>query len=334
VLSSAITIEALNSRQLFNTAFIAADELADKNGNVPNIVKAYEKARELFLKISDLNNQQDKTIIDNYLDCLEDLKGYYQKLITYQTRQKLNSELDATIKKKIRCEQDLQAYITGGFVKTNSMEGSATNWGFTCGQTPLDGNCLFHAINQQLELHRLTIALPADREPHLALRALAAEHIRINAIYYQKNLPKMTIQQYVNLMATPGEWGDHFEIAALVRELNITLVLIQNNGDVYVFKTLNTKPILYLGYEIGFHFQSLRKIENLAPNSALLQIIASASFVEMDTIQLYLGNNAVIPQAVKIVDELKRRNQYPTRNLGQLHQNQLHFCLLKISFHF
>jgi hypothetical protein len=311
VLSSTITLEALNLRPLFTTAFRTADELADRNGNVNHIVVAYEKACDLFLKIPDLDNELDKKLIDSYLDCLEELKENYAKQIALQTRLKLNTELDKTIKKKIRCEQDLQSYTNTGFVKMQTMDGSAAKWGFTCEQTPLDGNCLFHAVAQQLALHKLAIVLPARSKPHLVLRALAAEHIRINSEYYQKNLTTMTIQQYVNLVAIPGEWGDHFEIAALVRELNITLVLIQNNGDVHVFKTLNTKPILYLGYEIGHHFQSLRKIDNIPANPALSQIIASASFVEMETIQLHLGSGAVIPQTIKIADEAPASKPVP-----------------------
>jgi hypothetical protein len=304
VYSSNLIIEMSNTRQVFIKNFNAADELADRKGNVFKIAAAYEKACATFLQIPDINTDQDKEMIHNYLDCLDELLTLYEIIINFQIKNNLITDLIETKHKKTLCEQNQLLYNSGG-IKTCVIEASVANWGFVCEETPMDGNCLFHAIAQQLYANNITVALPNNLAPHLALRELAVNHIRINASYYQKNLSCITIAEYVRKISKVGEWGDHFEIAALVRELNITLVLIQNDGDIHVFKTVNNKPVLYLGYDKDFHFMSLTKNTHAAPNPELSLIISAAAFVEMENIQLHLQQPQLVQQPRILLTEAK-----------------------------
>ena len=54
-------------------------------------------------------------------------------------------------------------------------------------------------------------------------------------------------------------WADAVMITALANVLNVTLVLVRSDHDKpTIIKQPNAKAELYLGYEVGNHYQSLQ----------------------------------------------------------------------------
>ena len=144
---------------------------------------------------------------------------------------------------------------------SHKLKAEARQFGFECRDVKADGNCFFHAVTDQLSMQGLS-ALGASPE---ALRASAIDHIINHLEDYQNFLDQHDgdMDQFIAQNVEQGTWADHLIISALSRALNITMVIIRSDG---VAPTICEHPqaiaTLYLGHEVGQHYQSL--VENTA----------------------------------------------------------------------
>jgi hypothetical protein len=143
--------------------------------------------------------------------------------------------------------------------QTRQLQQEAKQFGYDCRDTQHDGNCFFHAVVDQLTLQGLSI-LGSDPQE---LRATAMNYILNHLDDYKSFLDEHygDINEFIGQNIDMGTWADHLIISALSRALNINFVIIRSDGAApTIFK--HTQPIatLYLGHEVGQHYQSL--IEN------------------------------------------------------------------------
>ncbi len=152
-----------------------------------------------------------------------------------------------------------EAHAIEASIKDNprgkELAAKAKIFGFTYNDedSKRDGNCFLHAVAHQLQTHGTHYAAYTHRE----LRALAAEHILKNWDVY-KDSAEGEIDAFIANLIQKNKWADHQMILALSRALNVTLVIIRSDeADPEIFRRPNPVAILYLGYEVGQHYQSL-----------------------------------------------------------------------------
>ncbi len=134
-------------------------------------------------------------------------------------------------------------------------------------EAPGDGNCFFHAQK---------ILLGDESTDHLQLRKITANHLS----------PSQAVAEHVAGLRTTA-WGDHIDVAALARALNVTIVVFQatDNSRPEIFKPKNSMGTIYLGFlghTTGLHYESLRPLNANLSNeqrSALDELIQNADIL-------------------------------------------------------
>lgn len=157
-------------------------------------------------------------------------------------------------------KSEMQKAIDDSLLENENLEhlravllSQAASFGFTVKEIERDGNCFFHAVLDQLQ----QIEYP-NSENFTAeyLRHCVIQHINDYLYLYKDFVENMDV--FIAKMAQRGEWADHNIIQALARVLNVTIVLIRSDAqEPNASRRKNSVGILYLGYEVGLHFQSL-----------------------------------------------------------------------------
>jgi hypothetical protein len=286
--------------QSFRDALFHANVLANQEGvRLPYIFGAYKNALELYQQIS--VDGQSEVLLAYYLECRGKFLGHSSLLITDLIKSPSATDV---VKEQLIVHAETVLYLRAKYLTASDASETrnqalfqeqilhlkkdleivkvAGHWGYNCVNIPKDGNCLFNAIADQLKQNDLVMANPLHDEPHHALRSLAVKHLRANQECYAVHIPNdTTLSSYTAGLACSGTWGDHLEIMALVRELMITLVLIQDDQNIIVFKSQQPKAIFYLGYETNYHFVSLHKQDNSPLHHELATKIENAPVVEI-----------------------------------------------------
>ncbi|XP_072043457.1 uncharacterized protein [Amphiura filiformis] len=137
------------------------------------------------------------------------------------------------------------------------------------GKTPGDGNCLFNAVSDQLDLLNLPHQSPSD------LRQSVVEFLRRNpSIQAQDGTINFKAIQpdwetYCTSMARDGVWADHIVITATAHLLQRDILIVTSspqgadNDDPSIRisgSTDGSEQPLLLGHVWELHYQSLRKI--------------------------------------------------------------------------
>ncbi|XP_062499957.1 uncharacterized protein LOC134177210 isoform X2 [Corticium candelabrum] len=134
--------------------------------------------------------------------------------------------------------------------------------------TPADGNCLFHAVLDQLK--RVKSEKPYC---HSELRALAISCLRDHQ-FVDINGKKLNLSQYVSKdwdqylsdMEKDGEWGDHLVVMALTTVLSHNILIVSSVDGASNHFTVTVEPNghvasndvpLLLGHYAENHFVSL-----------------------------------------------------------------------------
>ncbi len=142
---------------------------------------------------------------------------------------------------------------------------------FDRNEMPGDGNCLFHAISDQLK------RFPDKKQyDHAELRQLAVKYINDHIDEYAPFLHnKGGVCTYINRMRQDGEWGGELEVSILSKILEVEIHL--HNHHISPKTSLphastkygvdeNYQHIMHLSYE-GLHYESLVPIEETAENT-------------------------------------------------------------------
>jgi hypothetical protein len=133
---------------------------------------------------------------------------------------------------------------------SEDLHKQARNFGSRCHDVPGDGNCLFEAVAHQLEIRWLRSISQAK------LRLLAVEHISQHQFEYQGFI-EGDFDKFVERVARDGTWANNVVITALARALDLTIIIINSDGSMPIIENPGSSNIIYLGYEIERHYQSL-----------------------------------------------------------------------------
>ncbi len=165
-----------------------------------------------------------------------------------------------------------------GLYRARQLQNEAKQFGYECRETPHDGDCFFHAIVDQLALRGLPDLGTSPNE----IRAHAVDYILTHLNDYKDFLDQHDgdINDFISRNIDMGAWADHLIISALSRALNINIVIIRSDGAApTIFKQSHPITTLYLGHEVGHHYQSL--LENIVlPKAKILQEYIDAATLD------------------------------------------------------
>jgi NTE family protein len=142
-----------------------------------------------------------------------------------------------------------------------NLKEEAENYGYACEDVPGDGNCFYHAVAKQLN-NILGLSFNPDEVGQLGkcLRKLACEHIEQHREIYEGFLDDSF------KLKKQGEnkvWVEDIVITALCYALNINLICVRSDRAEPTIKRLkNSVCTLYLGYQVGLHYQSLNPLNS------------------------------------------------------------------------
>jgi hypothetical protein len=135
-------------------------------------------------------------------------------------------------------------------LKENILK-QAKSYGFACHDVERDGSCFFHAVSDQLKEHG-HIFNPTK------LREIAVDHILDNLSLYEGFM--VDVNTFISSLLRRDEWADQILIQALSRALKVTFIMIRSDGSSpTILKREGAVLTLYLGYEVGMHYQSLHR---------------------------------------------------------------------------
>jgi cytochrome P450 len=144
----------------------------------------------------------------------------------------------------------------------NNLKNQANNFGFQCHNVAPDGNCFFNAVVDQLK--RMDVAA-YQAITSQQLREMAVQHLLDHFGSY-KELIGEDYNFFMGKIMQAGEWADHIIIQALSRVLNVTFVIIRSDSaDPTIVRRNDSARTIYLGYEVGWHYQSLVVDNTLIP---------------------------------------------------------------------
>ncbi|KAL8813684.1 MAG: hypothetical protein Q9200_000101 [Gallowayella weberi] len=138
-----------------------------------------------------------------------------------------------------------------------------------------DGHCLYAAIADQLaaQNHGLRPKIPlsgmdkileSSKSSYKITRSVTAAYIQEHADDFLPFLEE-PLDQYVGKIRDTGEWGGHLELLALAKAYDVTINVLQGNGQIEKIAsgTDDEKSTLWLSYYrhsfgLGEHYNSLR----------------------------------------------------------------------------
>ena len=126
-----------------------------------------------------------------------------------------------------------------------------------------DGNCFFYALLDQLQtklplvLEKLSNLFGKEID-HLDLRSFAVDRL-VRMAEQGVLAPIMPeINEYIANIARDRAWADGVIIDIIAAALDICIVLINSDNNPPTFINRDSTRVVYLGYQVGVHFQSLR----------------------------------------------------------------------------
>jgi hypothetical protein len=170
-------------------------------------------------------------------------------------------------------------------------------WGFFPCDVRHDGNCQFHAITDQIALHREKFLPQHQQHNHITLRQLAVNHLRENLKLYSAYVPEIH-EKYLHQMETKNQWGDHLTIVALAAELNVNIAVYSTDAPVAVTKITDACATLFILHQNRTHYLSLRIIDQDLINNTILKQISDdiqISTLARDSIKVSTATNGQLP---------------------------------------
>lgn len=88
------------------------------------------------------------------------------------------------------------------------------------------------------------------------LRDKVIKHIETHRDLYESSMVDPDI--FMGRLKKKNEWADHIFVQALSRILKINIFIVQSNGQQpIILRRANARITIYLGFEVGVHYQSL-----------------------------------------------------------------------------
>jgi len=173
---------------------------------------------------------------------------------------------------------------------------AVARWGYAYQEMPEEGNCFYHAVSDQLKRQLNLEVAPS----HETLRAITTQHILDNLSLYKNHTTDINV--FIDELSRSGQWADELHMAALSRALNATICVIRSDGAA---PTIHKRPhaclTLYLGYEVGVHYQSAVQDPSL-PQAAQKQAQLAEQIRQKSADEHYTGTLSVAQLRQKLFE--------------------------------
>ena len=178
----------------------------------------------------------------------------HRSLMRWEKSESFDTDLHAAL------EQSKKAFAESE--GNTRYRGLIEAYGFSMHDVPPDGNCFFHALYDQLNLRypnilqSLEIIFGKSSLDHHDLRRLAVGGLVVLA--QRGDIVGSDIEKLIDGASEDGAWADGVIIPTIARALGITIVLV-NSTAVNQTTVIDggRGGVIYLGYQVGIHFQSL-----------------------------------------------------------------------------
>lgn len=279
-----------NTKSSWRSAFSSVVSFFDKPtppSGISKFLKAFQQLESAKKEISDFEAREHSVLEENIEDLsnqrtpktLEGLKIFYQRKgnsILLAQIAKLEQNLNLANTHFTEASTEIIHLIFKNFGNTTQKKpkaahaqlfNAAQRFGFDCHDMHRDGNCFFHAVAHQLALAGFAHLGSSDAE----LRAKAMHEMLTNINTYSGFFDK-DANTYIEENLESGVWADQPIIAAMSRALNINIVIIRSDGaPPNILMQHFPQTTIYLGYEVGLHYQSLIENNALLRERSLLQ---------------------------------------------------------------
>ncbi|KAJ7357524.1 Glycosyl transferases group 1 [Desmophyllum pertusum] len=118
---------------------------------------------------------------------------------------------------------------------------------------PSDGNCLFHAVEDQLKLSMDLAAVVPDNDT----------------------------KSYLKRMRCDGTWGGHPELVALSKALGRTIKVVTSSGSKPLYAihfNFDAWPSILLGHLFEYHYKSLEPVQDKPRGTRLFCTYSRSSY--------------------------------------------------------
>lgn len=121
--------------------------------------------------------------------------------------------------KKIQRRNNIERHIAHSRKK---LETNLKKYNLEIEEVPSDGNCFFHAISNFLN----------DDITHETVRALICDYIENNPEIFKADIECdfPSVENYLQKMRKPGEWGDAIMANAFCLAYNVNIVIFSPDG--------------------------------------------------------------------------------------------------------
>ena len=143
---------------------------------------------------------------------------------------------------------------------------------------PKDGNCLFHAMNDQL------MRLGRVSQSATKVRCDLVNYLRSNPItpdgtHFREFIKHGAWDTYLRRIAMDGEWGDWIALWGLINMFEIPVAVVSSLGETGLniiypgagYENEATRVMALLGHEAELHYHSLEPIAAQNPQLAIAQ---------------------------------------------------------------
>lgn len=239
---------------------LLADKKEDKSQILENLKTAFmthhEKLLHLFCASDEIS--KEKMLAQQLVDHLK-LKFSIENIKEdiCDVSDSISLWIDEQLLKKMKsshCPKAEKIPVT----PSEKLQHQVNQYGFNCVDVKPDGNCFFHAVMDQIALHKIKLEKGYG---HLDFRTLISSHLEKNIDRYKGF--DINLDKYIQDIKVDGYWASDLAIRALSRELMLTIVVIEGdeNKQPIVYKPEHSIGMIYIGCEIkdkmGTHFQSL-----------------------------------------------------------------------------
>ena len=269
-----------------------------------------------------LQNVQNKVVPDNNADdkvsCEDEKKSQSknskesnkQSDVVLEHKQSINVRSSYSNSSRVSQYNSIQLFAENLVIQNSlkdysnqghqdSLREIANSYGFNCHDMKHDGNCFFQGVASQLNRIRYQ-----GRSDYSAsqVRAICIRHIQLNRRLYSESVSGEW-NTFISSMSKDGEWVDHRMIVACSRAFNINVVIVRSdNRCPTITKRSNWRnvPSIYLGYEVGVHYQSLISNTNTENGNGII-----TTHLENAQVDPHTGNNVNVLQ----IDNQTRNSQ-------------------------
>ncbi|XP_049548599.1 deubiquitinase OTUD6B [Anopheles darlingi] len=230
-----------------------------------------EELKRLTISESTESPEENGAAVEVEENGLEPQTGHQEelRLSKAQRRREKKEQEDRERAARIKEEEAVLQKSSPRVIENNRINEILRKRQMTSFAVPADGDCLYNAINHQLELHGIGSYSVAD------LRSLAADYIeenKDNLICYMSHpdtgdmLDSAGFDKYCHQVRSTKAWGGEIEIKALSSTLKCPIEIVQATGPATIHgqNEDNAKKLILTYhrhmYRLGEHYNSTKPV--------------------------------------------------------------------------